>query len=195
MHRACAILYGHLWPARLYNIFSTLWHDMIWYDIYDMMWYMIWCVIWYMIYHIWYDIYDMIWYDMIYDVIWYMIWYMIRYDMIYLLNAIGLKPFGSSTVHIYTQTVHRTTQSTQTIHRTTQFTNKEECGPCPVFASLYPGICLTTEEKARKTLSHKRYDFREKKKSYLTLRRLMSYIYGAPILDVSRSHTSTQHSR
>ena len=35
--------------------------------------------------------------------------------------------------------------------------------------------------------------------SILTLRRLMSYIYiyiyGAPILDVSRSHTMTQHSR
>ena len=30
---------------------------------------------------------------------------------------------------------------------------------------------------------------------YLTLRWLMSYIYGAPILDVSRSHTTTQHSR
>ena len=29
----------------------------------------------------------------------------------------------------------------------------------------------------------------------LTLRRLTSYIYGAPILDVSRSHTTTQHSR
>jgi len=29
----------------------------------------------------------------------------------------------------------------------------------------------------------------------LTLRRLMSYVYGAPILDVSRSHTTTQHSR
>ena len=29
----------------------------------------------------------------------------------------------------------------------------------------------------------------------LTLRGLMSYIYGAPILDVSRSHTTTQHSR
>ena len=29
----------------------------------------------------------------------------------------------------------------------------------------------------------------------LILRRLMSYIYGAPILDVSRSHTTTQHSR
>jgi len=29
----------------------------------------------------------------------------------------------------------------------------------------------------------------------LTLRLLMSYIYGAPILDVSRSYTTTQHSR
>ena len=29
----------------------------------------------------------------------------------------------------------------------------------------------------------------------LTLRLLMSYIYGAPILDVSRSHTTMQHSR
>ena len=29
----------------------------------------------------------------------------------------------------------------------------------------------------------------------LTLRLLMSYIYGAPILDVSTSYTTTQHSR
>ena len=29
----------------------------------------------------------------------------------------------------------------------------------------------------------------------LTLRLLMSYIYGVPILDVSRSHTTTHHSR
>jgi len=29
----------------------------------------------------------------------------------------------------------------------------------------------------------------------LTLRLIMSYIYIAPILDVSRSHTTTQHSR
>jgi hypothetical protein len=42
------------------------------------------------------------------------------YDMIYL-NATGLPPAGSSTVHIYTQTIQRTTQSTQTIHGTTQF--------------------------------------------------------------------------
>jgi len=33
--------------------------------------------------------------------------------MIYLLTAIGLTPGGSSTVHIYTQTIHRTTQSTK----------------------------------------------------------------------------------
>jgi len=42
--------------------------------------------------------------------------------MIYLLTAIGLTPSGSSTAHIYTQTVHRTTHLTQTIHRTTQLT-------------------------------------------------------------------------
>jgi hypothetical protein len=33
-----------------------------------------------------------------------------RLDMIYLLTAIRLTPGGNSTVHIYTQTVHRTTQ-------------------------------------------------------------------------------------
>jgi len=42
--------------------------------------------------------------------------------MIYL-TAIGLPPGVSNTVHIFTQTIHRTTQSTQTTHRTTQFTN------------------------------------------------------------------------
>jgi len=36
--------------------------------------------------------------------------YFLIYDMIYLLTAIGLTPGGSSTVHIYTQTIHRTTQ-------------------------------------------------------------------------------------
>jgi len=32
--------------------------------------------------------------------------------LIYLLTTVGLKPGGSSTVHIYTQTIHRTTQLT-----------------------------------------------------------------------------------
>ena len=33
-------------------------------------------------------------------------------DKIYLLTAIGLTPGGSSTAHIYTKRVHRTTQLT-----------------------------------------------------------------------------------
>jgi len=33
--------------------------------------------------------------------------------LIYLLTAIGLSPGGSSTVHIYTPTIHRTTQNKQ----------------------------------------------------------------------------------
>jgi len=32
------------------------------------------------------------------------------YDRIYLLTATGLTPGGSNTVHIYTKTIHRTTQ-------------------------------------------------------------------------------------
>jgi len=32
--------------------------------------------------------------------------------MIYLLTAIGLEPGGSSTVHIYTQTIHKDTKQT-----------------------------------------------------------------------------------
>ena len=59
--------------------------------------------------------------------------------MIYL-TAIGLSPGGSSTVHIYTQTIHRTIYS----------------GTVPAvlrLCELYPGICITTEEKARINLS------------------------------------------
>ena len=37
--------------------------------------------------------------------------------LIYLLTATGLTPGGSSTIHIYTQTIHRTTQWNR-IHRT-----------------------------------------------------------------------------
>jgi len=38
-------------------------------------------------------------------------------------------------------------------------------------------------------------EYRTRNLNILNLRRLMSYIYGAPILDVSRSHTTTHHSR
>jgi len=42
--------------------------------------------------------------------------------MIYLLTAIGLTPGGSSTVHIYTQTLHRTTQWKRIIQNRTYTT-------------------------------------------------------------------------
>ena len=65
------------------------------------------------------------------------------YDMIYLLTAIGLTPGGSSTVHIYTQT----------IHRTTQLTNWEECRPCAIFVSYTLAFALQLRKKTRKNLS------------------------------------------
>jgi hypothetical protein len=50
------------------------------------------------------------------------------YDMIYLLTAIGLSPAGSSTVHIYTQTIHRTIQNKQ---YTEQHNNWKSAGRAP----------------------------------------------------------------
>jgi hypothetical protein len=41
--------------------------------------------------------------------------------MIYLLTAIGLSPGGSSTVHIYTQTIHRTIQNKQYMEQHNNF--------------------------------------------------------------------------
>ena len=58
--------------------------------------------------------------------------------MIYLLTAIGLSPGGSITVHIYTQTIHRTTQIKA---------NWEECGPCPVFANFTLAVTLQLRKK------------------------------------------------
>jgi len=69
--------------------------------------------------------------------------------MIYLLTAIGLPPGGSSTVHIYTQTKHRTTQNKQYIEQHNLFL--EECGPCPVFASYTLTFALQLRKKHRKT--------------------------------------------
>jgi hypothetical protein len=69
--------------------------------------------------------------------------------MIYLLTAVGLSPGGSSTVHIYTQTIHRTTQK-QYIEQHNDFGRVRAVAR---LGELHPGICLTTEEKARKNLS------------------------------------------
>jgi len=45
--------------------------------------------------------------------------------MIYLLTAIGLSPGGSSTVHIYTQTIHRRHKTNNT-RRTTHATHTHQ---------------------------------------------------------------------
>ena len=70
-------------------------------------------------------------------------------NMVYLLTAIGLPPGGSSTVHIYTQIIHRTTQNKQYI---VQHKNVGRVRVVPRLCELYPGICLITEERARKNL-------------------------------------------
>ena len=72
--------------------------------------------------------------------------------VIYFLTAVGLTPGGSSTVHMYTQTIRRTTQSTQRVHRITHLTNWEECGSCPVFASYTLAFALQLGKKAWKNL-------------------------------------------
>jgi hypothetical protein len=71
--------------------------------------------------------------------------------MIYL-TAIGLPPGGSSTVHIYTQTKHRTTnkKKEQTIQRKTQKC-LEQCGPCPILASYTLAFALQLKKKQGKT--------------------------------------------
>jgi hypothetical protein len=80
--------------------------------------------------------------------------------LIYLLTAIGLTPDGSSTVHIYTQTIRRTTQLTTLVGRLSGIRTQSSqtkinlrVRAVPRLCELYPGTCLTTEEKARKNLS------------------------------------------
>jgi len=65
--------------------------------------------------------------------------------MTYLLTAIGLSPSGSITVHIYTQTIHRTTQITA---------NLEECGPCSIFASFTLTFALQLRKKKVSKVSY-----------------------------------------
>jgi hypothetical protein len=64
--------------------------------------------------------------------------------MIHLLTAIVFPPGGSSTVHIYTQTIHRTTQNKQYIE---QHKNFRRVRAVPRLCGLYHGIWLTSEEK------------------------------------------------
>ena len=77
--------------------------------------------------------------------------------MIYLLTASGLPPGGSCTIHIYTQTIHRTTQNKQYIEQHKNFENNTNFGTVravPRLGELYHGICLTTEEKGVSSNEH-----------------------------------------
>jgi hypothetical protein len=66
-----------------------------------------------------------------------------------MLTAIGLPPGGSSTVHIYTQTVNRTTKNKQ---YTEQHKNKlEQCGLCPVLVGYTLAFTLQLRKKYGKT--------------------------------------------
>jgi len=77
--------------------------------------------------------------------------------LIYLAIAIRLKPGGSSAVHIYTQTIHRTTQLTTFVERLSGIqtqnlqTNWEVCGPCPIFANYTLEFALQVRKKHGKT--------------------------------------------
>ena len=59
-----------------------------------------------------------------------------------------MSPGGSSTVHIYTQTIHRTTQNKQYLE---QHNNLGECGPCPFLVSYTLAFALQLRKKCGKT--------------------------------------------
>jgi hypothetical protein len=87
--------------------------------------------------------------------VWNMNYYYYYYYYYYYLAAIGLTPGGSSTVHIYTKTVHRTqrTEHKKQLKRKKNWEVNWEVRAVPRLCELYPGIFLTTEEKARINLS------------------------------------------
>jgi len=68
--------------------------------------------------------------------------------MIHLLTAIGLSRGGSSTLHIYTQTIHRTTQNKQYIE---QHSSLGKCRLCPILASYILAFALQLRKKHGKT--------------------------------------------
>jgi len=69
------------------------------------------------------------------------------YDTIYL-TAFGLPPGGSSTVHIYTQRIHRTTQNKQYIKQHKHFGRMRAV---PRLGELYLAFALKLRKKHGKT--------------------------------------------
>jgi hypothetical protein len=72
--------------------------------------------------------------------------------LIYLSTAIGLKPGGSTHLHINnTQNITINNKTTRITNKTTRITNLEECCPCPVFANYTLTFALQLREKHWKT--------------------------------------------
>jgi hypothetical protein len=132
-------------------IYDRIWYD-IWYDTirHDMIWYMIW--------------YDTTRHDMIYDMIW--------YDIVVFVNCNWVATqWQQYSTHLHTNstvqysTVQYSTVQYSTVQYSTvqyTFTHKQyterhknfgTVRAVPRLCQLYPGICLTTEEKARRNLS------------------------------------------
>ena len=95
------------------------------------------------------------------------------------LTAIVLSPGGSSTVHIYTQTIHRTTQITN---------NVEECGPCPVFESFTLEFALQLMKKHGKTSVRVRKTSVRLRKTSVTVQ--CTYYQNTHTLQNSQKHTN-----
>ena len=90
--------------------------------------------------------YDMIWYD-IYD-IFNCIWVATRWQYCSThIHTNNTENETKQTIHRTTQTIHRTAQK---IHRTQK---SGRVRAVPRLCEFYPGICLTTEAKARTNLS------------------------------------------
>ena len=83
-----------------------------------------------------------------------------------------------------------------------QSKNRDDCDKAKEVEMSRTRSTHVISEKRREDISYKIFkshrtwgDLAIDRKVILTLRLLMSYIYGAPILDVSRSYTTTHHSR
>jgi hypothetical protein len=106
--------------------------------------------------------------------------------------------------HLFTETLEALWLCRQCLHftSTSEFLNfhfqQESCSTTTHLSAF--DLTLKQTDKVMAFNFHSPDYFNKKfnkakRDSNLTLRRLMIYIYGAPILDVSRSHTTTQHSR
>ena len=99
----------------------------------------------------------------------------------YLLTVVGLTPWGSSTVHIYTQTIHRTTQLTTDI-----LTTKRKAIP---FSETSVPIYNSTRNNIQEDLNFHRH--RCKKPQYpISLLQLCRYSLGVASIPSDSSNTA-----